>query len=343
MVAVFSQSSGSHIPTFRAIPTFPISFLVLVLPVKQKQGQSRSTMVRTRKHKTDEPKAKKGRTGKQTWLYCLNTGEEVTIHDYTKAMQFKVNYGALVTGEEHFTTLTAFNARMRANAVEASIESPAKADVYAALAVPGPKTMSPAEKEGLRKMKEIIENNRANNNIECSFYTNGSSARAILFIHHKDQGGKSIWFWKPSHFCLTMSQHAVQFPHPNPIIQHALTSLRTARMRDLAGGPEKQREVLVKKKGSQQPHSYPSQLAWTHFPIPYQEFPDKEAETAWLKEIGKLIGVAIKQIQLTDLYLFALEAAVNSPRMWVSLPCLSPLFYSRPLLANGFVLSLLHL
>ena len=277
---------------------------------------------RTRKHKTDDNKARKKRSGKQTWLFTVETGKEMIIHDTDAAAKFKINYGSFIKAEEHFTTLAAFNARMKVKATEQREASPVKiaAAATAGTGIPDPKSMSPAEKEGLRKMKLIIENNRANNNVQCSWYTNASSSRAILFIHHKDQAGKDMWFWKASHFCLTMSQHAVQFPHPNPIIQHALTSLRTARMRDNSGGPEKQLEVSVKRKGAPQATAYPSMLAWTHFPIPHDEFSDKEAETDWLKEISRLIGLAIKQIQLTDLYIFALEAAVNSPRMWVSRP-----------------------
>lgn len=174
---------------------------------------------------------------------------------------------------------------------------------------------SPEDEAKLRQVLERIEEQRSGDCLEVHYKTTSKAKIAIIVLRFKNAEKKDEWKIKPNHFAIAIRSCIDVFPHSNPVVNAALSTLDYGIMRDPSKGPH---EAVVDEWKSPKGKMwyFTNFVVHGYIDLPVKDLGSTEEENTYIQTNCKEIGKALLQIAQEEYFKPMYEHAIGKPGAW---------------------------
>jgi hypothetical protein len=246
--------------------------------------------------------------------FTLESGNNVFFDAKKDADAFLADFQDIVKDKHSFKTKTEYTKYKKA------VQRGAKDDAKAGMTSPkatiksedDERKVSPSELSGVQRVALEVRSLIPGNRLICHIKLMRGSRLVVIIWRFTDVSGKIFWTLKPIYLVQTLRAYLSddEFKVSDPLIQEALSSFMSKKMRDQDGGPDAVKGRTTERNGRQ--IFYEDTLPVNTFVLPADVL-EMEMEDRWEFVEGKVCGMAhaLLQVLSSTPYLLTLKEIVS--------------------------------
>ena len=272
---------------------------------------SRST--NTKKNVKPAKKTAKTKTPRY-FAYVLSIGKIEYVENKREAKTFERENSDIIVDTIEFFTKKEYNDHK----AQKHVANPIKPDGVGIAAKPSLVVFTREESKRMKAVLARIEEERAGDCLEVHYKTASKATIAVFCLRFKNQDKKDDWRIKPNSFCVALRNAVQDFPHPNLVVNLALSQLEYGVMRDTSKSPnEPVATEWISPK--QVKYTYLSYVIYGAFPIPLQSLESSFQEGNYIENTCKEIGKGVLHIMQQEFFKPCYQCAIRRETVWAAI------------------------